>query len=56
MGKFIKWTLAVVLAALVAAVAGAYLFARAKGQPQVDGTLKLAGLTTGLINTARMEA
>ena len=45
MGKFIKWTLAVVLAALVAAVAGAYLFARAKGQPQVDGTLKLAGLT-----------
>ena len=45
MGKFIKWTLAVVLAALVAAVSGAYLFARAKGQPQVDGTLKLAGLT-----------
>lgn len=45
MGKFIKWTLAIVLAAIVAAVAGAYLFVRAQGQPQVDGTLKLAGLS-----------
>jgi penicillin G amidase len=45
MGKFVKWTLAIVLAAIVAAVAAAYLFARAKGQPQVDGTLRLAGLT-----------
>lgn len=45
MGKWIKWTLAVVLAALVIGIGGAYLFARAKGQPQADGTLRLAGLT-----------
>lgn len=45
MGRFIKWTLAAVLAALVAVVAGGYFFARGKGQPQVDGTLRLAGLT-----------
>ncbi len=43
--KLVKWVLVGLLTLIVAAAIGAYLMVRSAGHPQVEGSLKLAGLS-----------